>query len=77
MGSNQEKKVTILSEQELTVSPRPGVTKQVVAVTYLAPGLPPRTIWIDKDKYTEDNLKQVIRQDMEQAAKQKQRTITL
>ncbi|MCD6434711.1 MAG: hypothetical protein J7L14_03790 [Candidatus Diapherotrites archaeon] len=60
-------KVQILSRYTIKVSPAPGQEKRVIVVTYTAPGIPARTLWIDEDKYSDEALKAMIREDMEKA----------
>jgi len=75
--SKEEKKVKILSEFEFDTYPKIGETKRVVAVTYQIEGMSPRTVWIDKDKYTDENLKKLIQEDLEKAKKGGVRELTL
>ena len=69
--------VRILDKSEMTIYPRPGETTLVVAVTYQANMGPPRTLWIDKDKLTEANLKAAIRADIEQQRAKKPETLEI
>ena len=39
-------------------------TKRVVRILYQAEGLPPRVIWVDEDKATEENVKKLIALDL-------------
>jgi len=60
-------RVRELRREEITVYTAPGVPKQIVVVTYQAEDLPPRTVWIDKEKFTEALLHEVIREDVRKA----------
>ncbi len=69
--------VTILARHELTLYPKPGQPVRYIAVTYLAPGMPPRTIYIPKDEYSKEREKDLIRKDIEEYEKAKPETITV
>jgi len=56
--------IELLSTEEVTVYPAPGEERKVIAVTYVYKDYPPRTVWIDKDKYTKENLLRLIREDL-------------
>ena len=69
--------VTIISEEEIPhYQPDGGVTV-MIAVTYTANDRPPRTVWIDKPKYSDAVLRQAIRSDMEKAAAEAPRKLEL
>jgi len=57
--------IRILSTEEVETYPQPGKKVIVLAVTYVYKDFPPRTIWIDKDKYTRDNLLKMVKADLE------------
>jgi len=69
--------VKILSKIEFDTYPKIGEKKRVVAVTYQVEGMAPRVVWIDKDKYNEANLRQMIKEDLEKAQKGGVEEITL
>jgi len=57
--------VRIWTTTEMTVMPELGKSRQVIAVTYTYKDLPPRTVWIDKDQYTRENLLKMVQADVE------------
>jgi len=71
------KEVTILSETEIVTYPRIGEEKRQIAVTYVAPGFPPRTIFIPAEEYSEERVKELIKEDLKQLKKRKVRTVRL
>jgi len=78
--SKEEKKtynVTILARREITVYPKIGQEAKQIAVTYVAAGLPPSTIYIPKEKYTKDYEKKLIREDIEKRLAQRPEQITV
>jgi len=48
----------------MTVFPSLHEVKKVLAITYRVDDYPPRTIWIDEDKLTDENLKNAIKEDL-------------
>ena len=58
-------RVTILRRTDLPTYPTPGEVVIIKAITYQADMMPPRTIYIDKDKWTEDVERDAIREDIE------------
>ena len=66
----------IIDERDITVYPEPGVAKVTVGVTYRVGLAPPRTVWIDKEKYTPEAVKAAIKADQELVKEMKPRTIT-
>lgn len=56
--------IRIWSTQEITVYPEPGKATKVIALTYSYKDYPPRTIWVDKDKYTKENVLKAIKEDL-------------
>ena len=77
--SKEEKKynVTILSRDTITVFPSLNEKKEVILVTYVAAGLPPRTIQIPKEEYTIEKEKELIRKDIESRLKAKPESYTV
>jgi len=61
--------IRIISTEEITIYPKPGQTSQIVVVTYIYKDFPPRTVWIDKDKYTKQNLLRLIQEDLKSLTK--------
>ena len=77
--SKEEKKynVTILSRDTITVFPSLNEKKEVVLVTYVAAGLPPKTIQIPKEEYSIEKEKELIRKDIELRLKAKPESYTV
>jgi len=69
-----EYNVTVLSRTEVDVYPKLGVKAIQVWVTYVAAGLAPNTIFIDKGKYNISLEKKLIRDDIEARLKKKPET---
>jgi len=70
----KEYEVTILSRREITVYPRVGEEVKQLLITYVAAGLPPETITIDKEKWTLEREKAYIRERIEKRLKEKPET---
>jgi len=60
----EEIEVTILSRTTITVYPRLREAKEVVMVTYTAPGIPPRTLNIPKEEWTAEHELELIKEDI-------------
>ena len=71
----EEYEVEILSEDVIITYPKLGQPVETVAVTYVAAGLPPATIFIPKEEYSEEELKKRIREDIERRLKRRARTL--
>jgi len=56
--------IRVLSTEEVTIYPEPAKAVRVLAVTYTYRDYPPRTVWIDRAKYTRENLLRLIREDI-------------
>jgi hypothetical protein len=63
--------VTVLSRREISVFPKLGVEVRQVMTTYVAAGLPPATVTIDKDKYNLEAEKRLIKADIERRLREK------
>jgi len=61
----QEYDVTVLSRTDVTTYPKLNVPVVSVIVTYVAAGLPPRSISILKREHTSAKEKELIRKDIE------------
>lgn len=59
--------VSILSVRTVRRPVAPGVTSDQYAVTYAATGLTPRVVYVDVEKYSDDELRRVIAEDLRQA----------
>jgi hypothetical protein len=69
--------VVVLSRREVSVFPKLGQEVKQLLVTYVAAGLPPKTITIDKDKWSIDVEKMLIKEDVSQRLKEKPETYTV
>jgi len=56
--------IRIETTHDVKIYVEPGKAKPVIAVTYTYKDYPPRTVWIDKDKYTKENLLKLIQEDL-------------
>ena len=65
----QEFNVTVLSRRDVDTYPKLGVKVTQIWVTYVAAGLAPATIYIEKEKYNISLEKQAIREDIEKRLK--------
>lgn len=62
-------KVTILNEHPMPLSVAPGVVKYMVAITYAAQNMFPRTVYIPQEEDSEEERRRVIAEDLEAARK--------
>ena len=68
--------VEIIDEIETSVmDPETGELKPVIMVIYRYKNYPPRTIFIPKEEYSEEELKKRIREDIERRLKRRARTL--
>ena len=67
--SREEYSVTVLSRREITVYPKLNQPVQQFLITYVAAGLAPATVTIDKEKYSEDLERRLLRADIERRLK--------
>jgi len=72
--AEEEYEVTILSREEIVEYPKIRMPVPVVAVSYVAAGLPPTTIRIPKEKWTEELERKIIRKDIDRRLKVKLET---
>lgn len=63
--------VTVINREEITTYPKIATPVQSILVTYVAAGLPPKTLTILKEEYNERTEKKRIRDDIEQRLKHK------
>jgi len=61
--------VTILSRDEVTTYPKLNQPATTVLVTYVAAGLPPHTLHIPKEGWSESKEKMLIRKSIEERLK--------
>jgi len=55
----------IAARQEIEIRPREGELVKVVRITYTVPGWPPRTVWLEAEKATKENIAALIKADVE------------
>jgi len=58
--------IKVWSTQEMEVFVAPGQTKKVIAFTYSYKDYPPRTIGVDKEKYTKPQVLELIKEDIKE-----------
>jgi len=63
--------VTVISRDEVTTFPKIAQPVIIVQVTYVGAGLPPATVFIEKDKYTPEFERRTIREDIQRRLKTK------
>jgi len=61
--------IKVWSTQEMEVFVAPAETKKVIAFTYSYKDYPPRTRWVDKDKYFKPHVLELIKQDVKELIK--------
>lgn len=66
----QKHRIRILRRTPITTSPRPGEVVTTLAISYQADDRPVRTIWIDKEEWSEPAEKAMIKKDIEARAQQ-------
>lgn len=71
MSKPTEYNVTVLSRRETTTYPKIGVAVEITRTTYVAAGLPPRSIEIPKAEWTKEKEAKLIRADIEKRLKEK------
>jgi len=76
-GNEKGKLEVQWTTREMKMFKRPGETKTVTAITYTSPGRPPRTVWIDKEKPSDDEIKKAIKDDLEKRKTPELRKATL
>jgi len=72
-----ERRIRIIREEEITVYPEPERPVQQIAVTYVYEDYPPRTLFIDKEKYTMATLKMAIKEDIERLEAYRPKELTI
>jgi len=74
-GPKPKTEVTILDRREITTYPKLKQPLVQLAITYAAAKLPPRTIFIEKAKWSKEAEVAAIKKDMDEQAKTKPETI--
>mgnify|MGYP000442139336 CR=1 FL=1 len=77
MAENEEKgvEVTIIDRREIVTYPRLREPVETVAVTFIAPGMPPKTIFIPKSEYSKEKELELIRKEVTEYMKFKPETV--
>jgi len=73
--NEEEREVEITRRFEWVDYPKIGMPVEMIGITYVAPPLPPRTLNIEKEKFTEDKLPELIREDIKKWKLEKPTTI--
>jgi len=68
-AAQRKHRIRILKRSEITTSPRPGEVVTTLAISYQADDRPVRTIWIDKEKWSLEVEKEMIRKQLEELEK--------
>lgn len=74
MAEKEEFEVTVLSRDEVVTYPKIATPVTNVLVTYVAAGLPPRTVTIPKTEYSRELEQKLIREDIQKRLKMKPET---
>jgi len=66
MGEEEKKEYewTVLSRTTITTHPKPGVTQDVIFTTYVGEGLPPASISIPKEEWSQEKEDELIARDI-------------
>lgn len=70
-----EIEVRILREKVVTTTPKLGVDARTTALTFVAPGLPPLTVWIPEEGDTPEARAAAIRAKIQAALATKTKTL--
>jgi len=73
----EEYNVTVLNRMDITTFPKLGVAEIRKHITYVAAGLPPRTIQMLKDEWSLQKEKTAIRNDIEERLKARPESYTV
>jgi hypothetical protein len=60
---------TVLSRDEIVTYPKIGQAVKTIVVTYVGEGLPPRSVFIPKDEWTQAKEDEVIARDIHERLK--------
>jgi len=77
MGEEEKIQVTIIDRREIITYPKLREPVETIAITYIAPGMPPRTIFIPKKEYSKEKELKLIREDIEKYRRFKPETVTV
>lgn len=77
MAQQPKLEITVTSQYEYVTYPAPSHPVVMVAVTYQRGLLPPRTVFIEKDKLNDVTLKDAIKHDLDQSKAQAPRTLEI
>jgi len=73
--AESEIEVRIIRERVVTTSPRLGEVARTTAITFVAPGLPPLTVWIPEEKDTPEVRAATIRAKIQAALSTEKKTL--
>ena len=62
-----EIEVRIIRERVITTAPKLGVVARTTAITFVAPGLPPLTVWLPEEEDTPEGRAAAIRAKIQAA----------
>ena len=65
-AKEERMKVKILSREKIVTYPKIRQPKETIAVTFVAPGLPPATVFIPADEYSKEREIEEIRKKIEE-----------
>jgi len=67
----EEIEVTVISREDVTTFPKIAQPVIIRQVTYVAAGLPPATVQIPKDQWTQEAEKKALKDDIKRRLQQK------
>ena len=70
-----EIEVRILNERVITTAPKLGVEARTTALTFVAPGLPPLTVWIPEEEDTPEGRAAAIRAKIQATLSMEKKTL--
>ncbi|MCL5026635.1 MAG: hypothetical protein M1531_09115 [Chloroflexi bacterium] len=77
MAQRTPDQVTIVNEYQYVAYPAPNHPVVMVAVTYQKGLNPPRTVFVERDKLTDENLRRIIQEDMAAASQHAPRMLEI
>lgn len=72
--SREEYTVTVLSRRPITVYPKLNQPVNQIMVSYVAAGLAPATVTINREDYTREVEKKLIKEDIQRRLKERPET---
>lgn len=77
MSENKVELYRVLRRWERTSIPRIGEPTITVSVMYVAPGMPPYTVWIPKEEHSPEKEREVVLADIEDKKRKRPEVVTL